>query len=219
MTHARARLWLGITGVGGWAGLPGAERLVLPARWLRSLAPDALALQVARRAAALESGSRTRGLLLALAFNPAGFGLAALAPGAGVTTVAGLVTAALAFTLWSFLGLLVLPTPSWLGVYEADLRAARIGFAPELFQATIARLDAEQDDEPERPPGVEAIFHTVPSVTYRVARLQEPGPAARGAWQAARQALYLSWAGWSFLPRAVHCNSGRPSLWVLYPGD
>jgi hypothetical protein len=31
--------------------------------------------------------------------------------------------------------------------------------------------------------------------------------------------LYLSWAGIGGLSRAVHCNVGRPPLWVLLPGD
>ena len=104
-------------------------------------------------------------------------------------------------------------------MYKRQLQAARLGFERELFRRTIERLDAEQDDEPERPRAVETVFHPVPSVANRVARLEEPGASVRGAWQAARQALFLSWAGWSFLPRAVHCNSGRPGLWVLYPGD
>ena len=39
------------------------------------------------------------------------------------------------------------------------------------------------------------------------------------AWHLARTALYLSHAGLSLLPRAVHCNAGRPELWVYLPSD
>ncbi len=31
--------------------------------------------------------------------------------------------------------------------------------------------------------------------------------------------LFLSWAGLGGLARAVHCNIGRPSVWVMLPGD
>ncbi len=31
--------------------------------------------------------------------------------------------------------------------------------------------------------------------------------------------LFLSWACFGFLSRAVHCNSGIPELWVLLPCD
>jgi hypothetical protein len=35
----------------------------------------------------------------------------------------------------------------------------------------------------------------------------------------ARHALYLAWGALSPLARAVHCNVGRPALWVVWPGD
>jgi hypothetical protein len=38
-----------------------------------------------------------------------------------------------------------------------------------------------------------------------------------GAWHAARTTLFLSWAGFGLLSRAVHCNSGRPEPWALPP--
>jgi hypothetical protein len=31
--------------------------------------------------------------------------------------------------------------------------------------------------------------------------------------------LQLSAGAFGLLGRAVHCNVGRPGLWVLYPGD
>ena len=33
----------------------------------------------------------------------------------------------------------------------------------------------------------------------------------------ARSNLYYSWASFTLLGRAVHCNVGRPSLWVFPP--
>jgi hypothetical protein len=79
-------------------------------------------------------------------------------------------------------------------------------------------LDRLQDDEPNRSRWVERVFHPIPSVKSRMGALRRTG-SERGAWQGARMTLYLSWACFGFLSRAVHCNVGRPELWVLFPGD
>lgn len=204
--------------VGAIAGLPGRERVVLPGHWLDRLPAPLLQAQRARRESARESGARTRGVLLALAWNLVGFALSTSAPGADVGSVSGLVTVSLWFTLWSFLGLLILPTPSRAGVLEVDRDVLRRGIRPHDLQGLIQLLDRWQDDEPARPSGVETIFHPVPSVTTRRESLAG-GPAPHGAWHAARMALLLSWPCLGLLARAVHCNSGRPELWVMLPGD
>lgn len=214
--------------VGGFVGLPGFERLILPASWgqtdvkakrLGALLPEGLALQIARRVGVLERGSRQRGVWIGLLWNLIGFSLATFLPNAGVTSVPGLLTTACGFTLWSFLGLLTLPSLSRPGVLEADHFAAEKGVPRALIERTIALLDQRQDDEPARSPLVETIFHPIPSVRSRVSHLTQNSSAPVGAWQAARVALFLSWGCWGFLSRAVHCNSGRPELWVLFPGD
>ncbi len=205
---------------GGFAG-PRAIP-VLPARWERLLEPRALALLLERRAAIRASGAWSRGLALALAWNGLGFGLASFLPGAGVSAVSELVTTALGFTLWTFLGLLLLPTPSRRATVAADARVVADEGSRAALAAAVETLDALQDDEPERAPGVEAVFHPVPSVRNRLRSLAGArGPRARGpgAWHVARTALYLSHAGLSLLPRAVHCNAGRPELWVYLPAD
>jgi hypothetical protein len=202
---------------GGFSG-PTA-RLVLPARWLRELEPRELELLVERRRRILRSGAWGRALLAALAWNALGFLLASLLPGAGVTTVAELVTTGLGFTLWTFWGLLVLPTPSRRATRAADARALDDEGDRLVLAGAVRTLDRLQDDEPERPPGVEGVFHPVPSVTNRLRSLGEPARGALDAWNLARTALWLSHAGLSLLPRAVHCNAGRPELWVYLPGD
>ncbi len=203
---------------GGFAGLPGRERLIVPSIWRRMLPESVLKLELRRRMAALASGTRLRGLLLAMIWNLGGFYLCSLLPGAGVTTLAGLFTTALGFTLWSFLGLLLLPTPSRRGVYELDSIARKLGVSPDEFATTVRELDQLQDDEPVRPVGVEAVFHPVPSVESRIRQFTQPSEII-GAWNAARYALFLSWPCLGFLNRAVHCNSGRPELWVMLPVD
>jgi hypothetical protein len=105
---------------GGISGLPGFERLVLPDQWLELLSHEQLSLQLLRKEGALRTGSRTRGVAMALAWNLVGFILCAVAPASDMMPVAGLLTISLWFTLWSFFGLLILPTPSRSGVLEAD---------------------------------------------------------------------------------------------------
>lgn len=197
---------------GGIAGLPGSENIILPDAWPPALRDFA----TLRRQAAIESGSRTRGLVVAIGWNLVGFALCALLPGAGVETAIEWLRTGLAFTLWSFLGVLLLPTLSRRGVFEVDQQARRRGLPSTDFSENVRRLDALQDDEPQRAAGVETIFHPIPSVQNRIAAFGAAQPVT-GAWNAARYALFLSWPCGGWLNRAVHCNVGRPELWVFLP--
>jgi hypothetical protein len=203
---------------GGWAGLPGEEVLVLPEAW-RELEPRGLAIQVARRLGVLRTGSRWRGVRLAQAWVVGGWAAVLWLTGADVATLPGLLHAWLAFQLWSFLGLLALPTPSRAGVLEADAFAVAQGVSPVALLELAGRLDVHQEDEPVRAPHIETVFHPIPSLATRQARLEDFRSSPRGAWQAARMALYLSWAVGGVLSRGVHCNLGRPELWVFLPSD
>lgn len=208
--------------VGGWSGADG-KRLWVPAHWVSELTAAQLTVAIARRVAVRESGLRRRGVLVAMVWSTTGFAVAASAPHADLVTAAGFVSTIAWFTLWSFLGVLLLPSLSRPAVFAADRRVAQM-YDPADVAATIAQLDAWQDDEDERSPVVETIFHPVPS---RAARMRALAAAARGdadapataAWHATRMMLFLSWAGLGGLARAVHCNIGRPSLWVMLPGD
>jgi Zn-dependent protease with chaperone function len=203
--------------VGGWSGLPGRERLVIPGRWLDELSAGELKLQITRRLAVLPQ-ARNTGMALAVAWNLFGLTLATLLPGSAVTSATGVVIIALYMTLWSFVGLLILPSFSRSAVYVADQVAAQQ--QPALVPALIQRLDHWQEDEPRRHKGVEAIFHPVPAAQHRIAALADDGQDAHfSAYHAARIALPLSWACLGLLGRAVHCNCGKPELWVMLPGD
>jgi len=123
-------------------------------------------------------------------------------------------------TLWSFLGLLVLPSLSRRAVSAADLAAVRGGVDPVGLARTLGTLDAEQEDEPQRNRLVEAVFHPVPSLNRRLRAIERgAAPELPQPWHTARTALFLSWASLGLLSRAVHCNCGRPELWALFPGD
>lgn len=205
---------------GGITGLPGAERIIIPSHWLRLLSLPVVEAAVQRRVAAIRSGSRTRGLAVAVLWNSLGFGLSTfLIPGATATTVGGLFRTALGCTIWTFVGLLTLPSLSRPAVAETDRLALASGVEKETLALAIRELDQLQDDEARRPTVVETIFHPIPSVDHRLAWLLDPHPPGGGAWHATRTMLFLSWTSFGFLSRAVHCNSGRPELWVLLPAD
>lgn len=194
---------------GGWVGFGSSATLLMPARWQANLQ----AVQRVRRQATRSNGSRIAGILLAALFNLAGFGLSyLLTPGAGFASVGQYLHLIFGFTLWSFLGLLLLPSLSRPAVFLADRFAEQQGVS---WLEAAQEHDKLQDDEPARTKWIERIFHPVPSLASRQLR---PSPTW-GAWQAARIALYLSWTVPGLLARSVHCNVGRPDLWVLFPAD
>jgi hypothetical protein len=204
--------------VGGWSGIT-AQTLVVPLRWAQ-LPEPALAAMLLRRRLAATSGAHTRGVLGAIGWNTLGFAVSLALTGASPATAAGVLTLAAAMTLWAFLGVLLLPTPSRAAVFALDAAAtASVGAAP--MRAGIERLDAWQDDEPVRSAGVETVFHPVPGRSARIARLEGNAGAVK-PWHAhhlARHALWLSWGACTPISRAVHCNVGRPALWAMLPGD
>jgi hypothetical protein len=201
---------------GGIIGLGQRSKIVIPEGWFRLLSDDELALAIARRAVAIHSGSYHRGLLAAAVWNLGGFLLATLLPGAGVASVAELVTTFCGFTLWSFAGLLLLHTFSRHASLQIDRQLIAEGVPDHLIRDTAWALDQMQDGEPHRPRLIETIFHPVPSVSRRNRPVNTSLPSA---WNVARTTLFFSWACFGMLTRAVHCNVGRPELWFMLPTD
>jgi hypothetical protein len=206
---------LGFTG--GLAGLPGLERNVQPQSWETRLSAPALFAEYIRRQGLAKSGARTRGLLLAMGWNLLGFVLSASLPWGGVDTIFSLLETLLGCTLWSFLGLLILPSFSRPGTLEADRYAAAHGATRPQLEAAICEIDQLQEEDLSRPRWLEALS-SIPSVENRLNALDSKHQPY-GAWLAPRMALYLSWANFGLLSRAAHFNVGRPELWVLPPGD
>lgn len=204
---------------GGWVGIRPAE-LVVPASWMQKPLPW-LQAALLRRAVIARSGAHTRGVLLAAAWNTIGFVLVSTLVSGDLGTAAGIVRMAAGMTLWTFLSVLLLPTPSRWAVYAVDASAART-VDPSALVQVIDQIDRWQDDEPARRRAIETIFHPVPARDERVRRLGAPAATLSlrfAAYAVARQALYLSWGGLSLVSRAVHCNVGRPALLVMLPSD
>jgi hypothetical protein len=202
---------------GGVVGLPYFESVLIGDSWLSRLSSQELAAVIARRCVAVSSGARTRGLVIAIGWILIGFVGSTQLPFAGVTSVAEMATTLLGFTLWTFIGLLVLPTTSRQATYVIDELAISQGVSERLLATALTKLDQEQDDEASRTALVETIFHPVPSVTKRMSSSNASRRYA--AWHAARMTLFLSWCCAGLLSRAVHCNVGRPELWIMLPTD
>lgn len=203
---------------GGITGVFRPRMHLIPTRWQKTLDNQSFSVAVQRRHMAIKTGSWWRGRLLAISFTLMGITLAAIFVGnERLATAEGIVSLSLLFTLWSFFGLLTLPTPSRRGVAEVDQAILTSGCPHEAIEKAVTLLDDLQDRERSRPPLIETIFHPVPSVQSRL-----HGPHAtqiRGGWDAARTSIFLSAAGLGLLGRAVHCNCGRPALWVFLPID
>ncbi len=203
---------------GGITGLPGFESILIPEDWRTRLKPSYLKMLVQRRQAAYRSGGRVRGIVLAMIWNITSFTLATILAGSMVTSVADLVTVFLWFLLFSFVGLLVLPTFNRRSVFALDRRLAQHVSSVELEQA-ISELDQLTEQDPTRTASAESVFQPVPCPERRSQALALDGPSYVFAWNVARTALFLSWAFGGPLARAVHCNVGRPELWAMLPTD
>ncbi|MEM1108583.1 MAG: hypothetical protein AAGH99_07835 [Planctomycetota bacterium] len=202
---------------GGITGFVTPKLNVMPAAWRDELTADGFALADARRESVIRSGAWRAGRYAALIYTALGLFLALLLAGPhSAGTAVGVVETSLWFTLWSFGGLLTLPSLSRRAVYRIDRDMLDRGNDPQAYHQLWSTLDGKQDDEPTRNKWVERIFHPVPSVTNRTNRDKLTGVAL---WDVARTSVYLGIGGLSLLTRSVHCNVGRPELWIWLPTD
>lgn len=195
---------------GGIAGLGNNLTIVVPTK-------DRL--QIKRREFLFESGQHERGWRAALWFNGLGFALALYLTSTTSFSAVRVIECSMIFTLWSFLGLLTLPSLTRPAVYSADAALREGGTPRNAFEKFLAQ-DLAQSGETRRALWIETIFHPLPSVENRLSKWDHASPSTEyGAWMAARYALFFSWPGLSLLHRAVHCNVGQPDLWVFPPAD
>jgi len=203
---------------GGITGLPGFESLLIPADWRTRLKPSHLKMLVQRRRAARDSGGRLRGIVWAMLWNITSFTAAILLSDGVIASVADLVTVFLWFLLFSFVGLLVLPTLNRNSVFALDRYvAAKVGTAE--LQEAICEIDQLTEQDPTRSASAESVFQPIPCPERRLLSLAKEGSQYVPAWNVARTTLFLSWAFGGPLARAVHCNVGRPELWAMLPTD
>ncbi len=197
---------------GGIAGMPGLQSVIFSTGRGQRLR----AMDERRRHHLQRLGLPTAGVIIAVAFNSTGFLLVSNWLRHPLGTVSGLVELALWFTLWSFFGVLILPALSRPAVYAGDYALFAKGVSIEEFKHYMSSEFAQVGEE--NGSSVERIFHPVPSPESRLARWGKP-PKWPGGWHAARYATFLSWAGLSLINRSVHCNIGKPNVWVMLPCD
>ena len=203
---------------GGIVGLPGREKIVLPATWIKKLGPHAFKLCRERRYAAISTGLRSKGVAVAFGWNFIGLGAALMISGFDGHAASALVELIALATLWSFIGLLLLPSLTRAAVARIDRRMIALGYRREELRELAEGMCRLQDGEASRPEIVETVFHPLPALDTRLNELDSPTPAF-AAWNASRFALLLAWPTLSLIPRAVHSNAGRPDLWVMGPVD
>ena len=116
--------------------------LLFPKRWREVLGTEGFEFAVSRRTLAIKTGSWLRGRLVALSFTAVGLLVSALLIDLSqLGTAWGTIQFSLWFSLWSFLGILTLPTLSRRGVIEIDERAKADGYPVPLMRVFTERLD------------------------------------------------------------------------------
>lgn len=197
---------------GGIVGFGARARSLWPARWLEALPKSELAVESFRRGWQIRHGLNDRALVAVLGWNLAGTALGTFAFALAQRTPAeALFGHACWMTLWAFVGLLVLPALSRSTVFAADRAAADAGLAPADW---IAHFPDFTGEDGSASASVQTIFYPIPSAKIRL-RLINTASFVLGSL--ARNNLYYSWATLTLLGRAVHCNVGRPALWVFPP--
>lgn len=208
---------------GGITGLPGWDRIVIPHTWREAYSDEVYRAAVMRRQLIVTSGLRRRGVIAAVTWNTMLLAVALWLPGGGGETLVGLTNSFFYFSLLSFVGLLLLPVLSRRAVFAADRLTAEQLTAEHGGATLMAQLAAHADQVPEGEPlrsaQKESVFHPVPCGARRRDALESTEAATGGFWNLARTVLFCSWAFGGPLSRSVHCNIGRPDLWVLLPTD
>ena len=201
---------------GGIVGFGRHAESLLPATWLKSLPHHELAAELRRRQWQIANGLPGRAVILILGWNILGSCAGSLSLDlADRTPAEALFGHACWMTLWAFCGLLALPALSRKAVFAADRASADSGLDPCGW---IARFPGLVGEDGSLNTIAHTIFYPIPSAAMRLHQVENsssgfvPGDLARSN-------LYYSWATFTLLGRTVHCNVGRPSLWVFPPSQ
>lgn len=199
---------------GGIVGFGRRALSLLPEGWNRRVPRTELVVELFRRRWQAERGLPGRAFLLLLGWNLLGAWVGSLAFHLGVLPAGpALLGLACWMTLWTFVSLLVLPVLGRGTVLAADRAAADARLDPAGWIRLFPEITGEDGSGRAV---VQNIFYPIPSADLRLRSL---GQRRRG-WvlgNLARGNLYQSLAGFTLLGRAVHCNVGRPALWVFAP--
>ena len=199
---------------GGITGFGKKARSLMPRLWFDQLPDAELAVEGRRRQWQMDAGLEGRAFLLLLLWNMVGSSIGTVE----FKLASRLPIEALSYhfcwmTLWGFLGLLILPRLSQKAVFAADQAFSREKIAIESWIRHFPELVGEDGNPGSK---TQAVFYPIPSTVLRQKHLNKatsgfiPGSLARNN-------LYYSWATLTLIGRSVHCNAGRPALWVFPP--
>ncbi len=213
--------------IGFTGGVTLIGQIIYPAHWLKQFPHRESLLWISKRRDDLVNGfANWMGCLVAIGFNTVGAALILVIGSLTFRSPSDWLTFILFTTLWSFLGVLILPSLNQKTVLKLDQRSINGQATASIaaIESGVKNLDAWQDEEPSRQPWIQAIFHPIPSVSQRLATLKEHNSSILEKnvfypWHVARRALFFSWPLMGLLNRAVHCNVGRPDLWVFLPSE
>lgn len=199
---------------GGIVGFGRRAKSLLPANWMDAVPGTEIAAESCRRRWQIANALSVRALTLILSWNLLGtfigtqvFQLAARPP------AAALLGHACWMTIWTFASLLVLPSLSRGAIFAADCAA---GDSQHNLTAWITRFANLVGEDGSPNAAVQTIFYPVPSAGERLRQLAHPSRCFV-LGNLARNNLFYSWGTFTLLGRAVHCNVGRPVLWVFPP--
>lgn len=201
---------------GGIVGLPGREQIILPSKWYDSYGEDFMRNLHMRRQLAIQAGWRSGGMILAGGWVLMSFLLSAYLVGFPEGGLISTLHLSLLVSVFHFLGLLLLPTPSRRATTAIDQRMQQSIGSEQAFADWLQKFSNMTDGEVQRGRWIERIFHPIPSVRNR---LNQNQTSHLVAWNSNRMMLYFSIFSGALMSRAVHCNVGKPELWIMAPAD
>ena len=201
---------------GGTTGIGPKAMILLPASWKTELTTEEIQTLVQRRLWAIKNNLPARAFLIALSWNLAGCKIGSLLMGlASLPLEQAMLLQCAWMTVWGFLALLFLPSLSRSSVFGADRAAAAQGCDAKGWIRKFPTLTGEDGNAKTL---VQRVFYPIPSAAERLLRLDNSSlPPPFG--NVARSNLFLSLATLTMLGRCVHCNVGRPELWIFPPSD
>ncbi len=201
---------------GGVCGLGGRAIVLLPESWNAQLNAAQLETVVSRRLWEVERNIPVRSYLLVLFWNLAGCGIGSVLLDLSWRTAEhAILLQSCWMTLWGFIALLLLPTLSRSSVFAADRAIQMKGCDPKSWILQFPKITGEDGNSKI---ALQRIFYPIPSSSERLQQLENP-VSLPVLGNVARTNLFVSLATLSLLGRAVHCNVGRPELWVFPPSD
>ena len=118
-------------------------------------------------------------------------------------------------TVWSFISLILLSRLSHNSVYACDAIAKNEN--KSLLIKWIKHFPDIVGENGHQKSLKQAVFYPIPSIKSRLDALEKKSIGTINFGNLTRRNLFLSWGVFNLSARSVHCNVGRPLLWVLPP--